>query len=102
MRPDLVTTQGLSLLPKSLLEFSSDTLPPQGGEDSEGNDFGFSQSFALPLNGRAVGIGSNILEHETQKAYNLRVAPRDQNMRARVPLSGEGEPISLIELGHEL
>src|SRR5215212_6463579 len=97
MRPDLVTAQGLGPLPKSLLEFSSDTLPTLGGHDSEGDDFGFLKIFTLPWNGWAIRIRPNILEHEAQKTHNLRVTLRNQSMRTGVPLSREGEPILLVE-----
>jgi|GEM_PF-3785937 len=99
MRPDLVTTQGLSLLLKGGLKLSSDALPFLGRDDSEGNDLGFSKIFALPLNGRAISIRSDILEDKAQKTHNLRIAPRNQNVRTGVPVSGEGKPIPLVEFG---
>jgi len=71
MRADLVTVQILRSLPESLLEASSDALPLMSKKDAECNDFGFSEIFALPHNRRAIGIRSNLLGYESQKAQEL-------------------------------
>jgi hypothetical protein len=98
MGPDLVTIQELGSLSKSFLELSSNALSPLEGKDSKGKNFGFSQVFTFPLNCRTIHVWSNILEHETQKAYNLYSVQCDQNMRAGMPLGSESEPNPLVEL----
>jgi hypothetical protein len=99
MRPNLVAIQVSSSLQKYLLKLSSDALPSLVREDSKGEDFAFSKVFALPLNGRAIGIRSNILEHETQKTHNRRAVLCNQNVRTGMPLSSEAKPIQLVEFG---